>query len=370
MVAAIEGDVAPALQALGTVGDRAPGLTAAAPGRPALTLVFDRGGWSPDLFRRLARRGIACLTWHRKFRGRDWPVADFGATTVPVHGPAADTAATARPAEKPVTLPNGFTVRHIRCPLDNGRQVAFITSDPHQPMAEAAGALFSRWSRENFFKCMRDQFNLDALPTCELEPLDPGTLVVNPAWRTHDKASRGIRRQLARLRGRLADAAAKNRPTAAPESGIAELQRALETARASRGGTPTRCRAGDLDEDRRLDALPSRERLVLDIVRMIAYRAEARMTFSVIRAQGRKPHPRKLLRALMPADADILPDPADGVLRVRILGLANDACDRHLEALLSELNATGTVFPGAALRMACEVGKTPEPAQSASTRIG
>jgi len=41
-------------------------------------------------------------------------------------------------------------VRQIRRLLDNGRQVPFITTDPHKEMAEAAGAMFSRWSQENF----------------------------------------------------------------------------------------------------------------------------------------------------------------------------------------------------------------------------
>ena len=88
MVAAIETDVVPALQDIGIVDAAAPDLTAKAPGHPALTLVFDREGWSPDLFRRLARRGIACLTWHKNFNGENWPVEDFSAMTVPIHGPA------------------------------------------------------------------------------------------------------------------------------------------------------------------------------------------------------------------------------------------------------------------------------------------
>ncbi len=75
---------------------------------------------------------------------------------------------------------------------------------------------------------------------------------------------------------------------------------------------------------------------------MIAYRAETRMMLPVMQAQGKKTHPRKLLRALMTADADILPDPANRVLRVRILGLGNDACDRQINALLAELNTTET----------------------------
>lgn len=370
MVAAIEADVVPALQELGIVGVGAPDLTAPVPGQPALTLVFDREGWSPDLFRRLAKRSIACLTWHKNFSGEDWPVEDFSPINVPIHGPAAVASATVRLAEKPVTLPNGFRVRQIRRLLDNARQVAFITTDPHKPMAEAAGAMFSRWSQENFFKYMRDEFNLDALPTRELEPLAPDTMVVNPLRRAYDKAIRRLDHQLARRRNRVAEATRKKKqPTAELKSEVRDLEGAREMVKASRRAVPRHCRAGDLDEAERLDALPSRERLLFDVIRMIAYRAETRMMLPVMQAQGKKAHPRKLLRALLAADADILPDPADGVLRVRILGLGNDACDRQIDALLAELNTTATVFPGTELRMVYEAEGAPESAPSVSPKI-
>ena len=93
------------------------------------------------------------------------------------------------------------------------------------------------------------------------------------------------------------------------------------------------------------------------------------MMLPVMQAQGKKAHPRKLLRALLAADADILPDPASGVLRVRILGLGNDACDRQIDALLIELNTTGTVFPGTELRMVYEVDGDPKSAQPVSLKI-
>ena len=369
LIAAIEADVVPALQELGIVDARAPDLTAPTPGQPALTLVFDREGWSPDLFRRLAKRGIACLTWHKNFSGEDWPVEDFSPMSVPIHGPAMNATTTAQLAEKPVTLTNGFRVRQIRRLLDSGRQVPFITTDPHKPMVEVAGAMFSRWSQENFFKYMREEFTLDALPTHELEPLAPDTMVVNPLRRAYDKAIRRLDHQLARLRNHVADAARKKQPTAELKSEIRDLEDARRIVKASRREVPRHCRAGDLDEAEKLDALPSRERLLLDVIRMIAYRAETRMMLPVMQAQGKKTHPRKLLRALLAADADILPDPASGVLRVRILGLGNDACDRQIDALLTELNTTGTVFPGTELRMVYEVDGDPKSAQPVSLKI-
>ena len=52
--------------------------------------------------------------------------------------------------------------------------------------------MFSRWSQENFFKYMREQFNLDSLPTHDLEPLDPDAQVVNPVRRALEKTIRRV----------------------------------------------------------------------------------------------------------------------------------------------------------------------------------
>ena len=139
--------------------------------------------WSPDLFKRLARRGIACITWHKNFKGEDWPQEDFRTLEVPIHGPAGTSATTVDLAEQPIVLRNGLTVRQIRRRLANGRQVPVITTHPQMPLVQVAGAMFSRWSQENFFKYMREQFNLDSLPSHDLAPLDPDAQVVNPVRR-------------------------------------------------------------------------------------------------------------------------------------------------------------------------------------------
>ena len=141
--------------------------------------MFDREGWSPDLFKRLARRGIACITWHKNFKGADWPPEHFHTFEVPIHGPAGTSTTAVDLAEQPITLRNGLVVRQIRRRLANGRQVAVITTHPQMPLAQVAGAMFSRWSQENFFKYLREQFNLDALPSHDLAPPEPDARVVN-----------------------------------------------------------------------------------------------------------------------------------------------------------------------------------------------
>ena len=356
LIKALEQDVVPHLQHLGVVPEAAPDLTKPDAGVPALTLVFDREGWSPDLFKRLARRGIACITWHKNFKGQDWPQEEFRTLEVPIHGPAGTSTTTVDLAEQPIVLRNGLTVRQIRRRLANGRQVPVITTHPQMPLVQVAGAMFSRWSQENFFKYMREQFNLDSLPSHDLEPLDPDAQVVNPVRRALEKTIRRLRSRLATARNRLAEAQQHHRDTATRLDADAKaLAAELDQLKQQRADSPTHVRAGDLPEQDKLDALPVGGRLFLDVVRMIAYRAETRMMVPVITTQGKKPNARRLLRALLTSDANIIPVPAKGILRIQLLGLGSDACDRMLAPLVEELNATNTIYPGTDLRLVYEL---------------
>lgn len=360
MTRALEHDILPALERLGLPGPDAPDL-AKGEAAPALTLVFDREGWSPALFARLARRGIAVITWHKGFRGDPWPEEAFRTVRAPLHGPGGAGAVGARLAEKRIRLNKGPEVRQIRRMLDSGRQVPLVTTDMHTPMERVAGALFSRWAQENFFRYMREEFGLDALAVHGLVEQDPGARVVNPARRALDRRINRMRSRLGTLRNRVADllrgapsdTAVASAATLKDEIGTLDAER--EALKARRRELPTHVTVAELDEKDRLDALPSGERLLLDIVRMIAYRAETRMMPAVADAQGRKQRARRPLAELFQADADIIPEPENGILRVRILGTASDAGDAAIAGLLDELNRTRTAFPGTGLRMIYEL---------------
>ena len=360
LVQALEHEVVPQVLELGVLPSAAPDLTQPEAGAPALTLVFDREGWSPDLFQRLARRGIACITWHKNFKGEDWPQQQFRSLEVPIHGPAGTSTASVDLAEQQIVLRNGLAVRQIRRRLANGRQVPLITTHPQMPLAQVAGAMFSRWSQENFFKYLREQFNLDSLPSHELEPLDPDLQVVNPVRRALEKTIRRVRSRLAAARDRRAAAQQEQRrDTASLDADAKAIAGELEELKQQRADLPTHVRAGDLSEQDKLDALPVGRRLFMDIVRMLAYRAETRMLAPVLAAQGKKPNARRLLRALLTSDANLIPEPDQGILRVQFLGLGSAACDRMLVPLIKELNATRTLYPGTALTLVYEMAAGP-----------
>ncbi len=359
MVRALEQDVVPELETLGVVTGDAGDLLRGGP--PAVTLVFDREGWSPDRFRRLARRGIAVITWHKNFKGKDWAVEDFTECTVPLHGPAGTTSTQVRLAEKKIALAKGYKVRQIRRLLDHGRQVPLITTHPGMAMEEVAGAMFSRWVQENFFKYMRDAYNLDALPEQGFETLNDDTLVVHPAMRTVRTAIRKHQARLAQLQVRVARATAKSKATDALAAEVGALEEALAELKERRSTLASHVRVGERADRDKPDTLPRTRRLLIDLVRMICYRAETRMMAPVIRGKARPNTVRTLLAALMTADASIEPDHESGILRVNILGLANNAIEKALLPLIEELNQTRTVYPGTNLRLVYDIdGTTPQ----------
>ena len=105
---------------------------------------------------------------------------------------------------------------------------------------------------------------------------------------------------MAAARDRLAVALQEQRRDTATrlEDDATALAGELDELKQQRADLPTHVRAGDLPQQDKLDALPVGGRLFMDVVRMIAYRAETRMMAPVLTAQGKKPNARRLLRAL------------------------------------------------------------------------
>ena len=62
---------------------------------------------------------------------------------------------------------------------------------------------------------------------------------------------------------------------------------------------------------------------------------------------------------MLTSDANLIPAHDQGILRVQLLGLGSDACDRMLVPLIEELNATRTIYPGTELRLVYEMAADP-----------
>jgi hypothetical protein len=327
-----------------------------------VTVVFDREGWSPTFFAELLRDGFDFLTY-RKGPTRRWPGSVFAAVT----GTGAGQPVTYTLAEKRVRLRTGLMVREVRRLTPSGHQTAIVTSRQDLPPFEIAVRMFARWQQENFFRYLRHSFALDALVTYAAEPAAPARPVPNPA-RTRLRARlAAVRQTLAAQEQAYGAEALANpegrRPTMRGfKIAHGKLAQALRTLQAQAARLQTRLRTcparipvGERQPPETVVQLAPEVKLLTDSIKCTAYRAETALvqllapTYARTEVEG-----RALLREVFTSPADLLPDEAAGLLRIRLHTLANPRSNRALATLCQALTATETCFPGTNLRLVYE----------------
>ncbi len=186
-------------------------------GERRVTVVFDRGGWSPALFATLIAAGFDILTY-RKGRFRHLPRRRFETHTAVLDGQSV----TYRLADQGIRLLGGrLRLRQVTRLTDHGHQTPIVTSRRDLPAVEVAYRMFERWRQENFFKYLREEFALDALIDYAAEPDDAMREVPNPKWADLDAKLRAARERVAEITRRIGADAARR------ELGLSKGRRAL-----------------------------------------------------------------------------------------------------------------------------------------------
>jgi hypothetical protein len=178
------------------------------------TVVFDRGGWSPKLFRELLALGFDILTY-RKGRTRKIAEARFTQHKAKLDGRRVHYLL----HEQPVRFLKGkLRLRQITRLTKGGHQTPIVTSRWDLRAIVLAYRMFERWRQENFFKYVREEFLIDALADYEIEPDDPNRSVPNPARKAIEKELRRMRTQLGKLRASYAAITLDARPRRLPRT--------------------------------------------------------------------------------------------------------------------------------------------------------
>jgi hypothetical protein len=328
------------------------------------TIVFDREGYSPELFEQMQNKRIAILTYH-KFPQDDWHTEEFATHSVELAG---GEAVTMQLAERGVRLSNNLWLREIRKLTASGHQTSILTTNFQAPMTTLAVSLFARWSQENFFRYMREHYSLDRLIEYGTEPIPDAISVVNPQWRKLDSQIRSQTGQRHRLAAQFGALALSEDPTE-PElhrfqqrkgqmrEEIQALDLEIDNLKQLRKNTPHHVAVQSLPDEDRFTRLRTERKHFIDTIKMIAYRAESSMA-SLLRehlARGGD-DARALLRQIFQTEADLTPDLAANTLTVRLHHLTQAVHDQAIEPLLADLNATQTVFPGTKLTLVFKLG--------------
>ena len=326
-------------------------------GERRVTIVFDRGGWSPKLFDTMIKGGFDLLTY-RKGRCRRINERRF----IPRHAELDGCRVDYLLHDQPVRFLKGkLRLRQVTRLCDDGHQTQVITSRWDLRDIEVAYRMFERWRQENFFKYMREEFLLDALIDYQIEPEDPTRTIPNPERRALDKQIQAARVDLARLEreyGAAAEANAEQRRPTMRGFKIAhgKLGKRLRTARkrvvqlsAQRQELPKRVEVRDLNE-RAVVKLATERKHLTDIIKMVAYQAESDLLALLRPHYARADQEgRTLLHELFATAGDI--SIGDSELHITLAPLSSPHRTRAAQALCEMLDQTATIFPGSRLRI-------------------
>ena len=331
--------------------------------RIRFTLVFDREGYSPAFFLEMwEKHRIACLTY-RKRTIDEWPREEFSEMQVTLANGAVETMLLAERRTALACRDDGRSagqvpVREIRRLTDTGHQTSIVTTNMELETAEAAAGMFARWCQENFFHYMEEEFALDALAGSRTTDFPCGRSVVNPAWKKADRARKTAqgktnarmadlgRMELDIMDDRTKHAEEKLQEKARTLEDVRSLRAELEEMKRKLKDIPRRLPYEKLPENEKFKGLESTRKLLMDTIRMVAYRAETAMASMADDFLSAPDTVRSWMKALMKSPADIIPDYSAKTINVIVYPLGEERMNRMVRQLLQTLNETMTVFPG------------------------
>ena len=330
-----------------------------------VTIVFDRGGYSPKLFQQILDAHFDLLTY-RKGRFRRIPRKQFRKCRMVREGRTI----TYVLADQQVRLLKGkLRLRQVTRLAEDGHQTPILTSRQDLLTPEVAYWMFGRWRQENFFKYLREEYALDALPEYAVVPDDANREVPNPAWAAVDAQLRQAQACLDRLQAEygleaLTNPELKRRTMRGFKIAQGKLGQKIWSAmqrvsqlEARRTAVPRRVPVQAVTEESVVKLAPERKHLT-NLIKMVAYQAESELLRAVAPHYRRvEDEGRTLIQSALASAADL--EVTKTELRVILSGQSSPHRTRAIQALCEELNGIKTIFPGSKLRLRYAIRDVP-----------
>ena len=327
-----------------------------------LTIVFDRGGWSPNLFVRLIKDGIDIVTYRK---GKTEPIAEehFYPMVEEIEGKRVEY----RLHDRSVAFLNGnLWLRQVSRLNRSGHQTHIVTSRQDLSSVTIAYRMFERWRQENFFKYMSAEYALDALLDYDVEEDNLERLVPNPERKEINRKRNKIKIALKELEQEYGVKALNNeearRPTmrgfkianSAVHRKIAALQQQEFELKALYEKTPPKVPLKATLNNETAYRLKNEKKHLTDNIKMVAYQAETDL-LALIRSDYARSDDegRTLIQSALKSSGDL--EVTNNELRVSLNPLSSPHRSKVVRALCEKLNTMNTVFPGSKLRLVYNV---------------
>ena len=298
--------------------------------KPLFTLVFDREAYEPGWFIKLWKEHRIAILSYRKNVKDKWEEELFKSAEIHMY----NNDVTMQLCEMG-SLIQGHWFREVRKRSESAHQTSIITTHPDLPIQEIACKMFSRWSQENYFKYMAENFDFDRMIQYGTEPLaNKEASIPNPQYKNLTYKIKKLREKTARLQAQLYK---KLETTSLDNNGILKIiaQNAqlteiitdytdkINDLLSERKATPSRIKVKDLPDEKQYNKLIEESKKLKNIILMLAYRAETAL-YSLLPEvyNNAKKDGRQLLKEIFTSCADLIPDYQNDILYVRLHSLS------------------------------------------------
>lgn len=326
---------------------------------PVFTLVIDRESYEPEWFKKLWEKHKIAIITYRKNVKDIWPENLFETYTVKVF----ESDVTMRLCEMGTQLSKCW-FREVRKRSENGHQTAIITTHPGLSIQDIALKMFARWTQENFFKYLIENFDFDRMIEYGTEPVEQSLKIVNPEYRQLSyqiqKAKEKKQRLDAKVLGKLEGKEMETIDTAM--KGIAKSSELIEqinqykatidTLTTKRASIASHITVGQMPEGKRYNKLKQEGKKIKNAILMLAYRAESAL-FNSLKEYYKytDKEGRGLIKDIFTSEADIIPDYPNKTLTIKLHSLSRPRANDAVKKICQLLNETETIYPGTDLRL-------------------
>lgn len=330
-----------------------------------LTVVFDRGGWSPALFLKLVSRGVDMVTYRK---GKTELISEeyFYSMSEKIEGKEIEY----RLHERSVAfLGDKLWLRQVSRLNPSGHQTHIVTSRQDLSAVTIAYRMFERWRQENFFKYMSAEYALDALVDYDVEEDDPERLVPNPKRKEINQKRKKIKSEIEELERDYGLNALKNDEATRPtmrgfkiaNSALGRKIKALEDQGLELKNlykrTPAKVPLKETLGNQSAYRLKKEKKQITDLLKMVAYQAESDL-LSLIRSEYARSDDegRTLIESAFKSSGNL--EVREKELRVTLNPLSSPHRSKAIGRLCEMLNTTKTLFPGSKLQLVYGVKNT------------
>ena len=323
-------------------------------------LVFDRECSSPKFFYELWNEyRIAICTYNKNVKD-EWSDEEFS-----IHRGKLSTGEEQEIelAERGVLLQNKGSdkkiwVREVRKKSKSGHQTSIITTNYLLTTIMIGLYMFSRWSQENFFKYMMQNFGIDTLVSYAKEKISDTAELVNPEFRKLESQLKKVTSKLNYIKAKFGSLELGEIPVNEKKvekylekkaniiNDITELEEEATRIKLKKKEVPRKILFSELPENKKFDNAINQQKAFLDIIKMIAYRSETAMSNIIKPYMSHPDESRKLLQQVYKSDADVRVNIDKKELCINLHRMSYWKDDKVVQKLCDELNQTKTKFPG------------------------